>query len=255
MRGWVWLGLEVFAGALAPPRCASCDVGVGMLAVFCPACAAQAEAIRRAEPTAIAAYVYEGAIARAIARLKYERRPDLARPLGDLLWRAVAPHADELRGVIVVPVPLHPGRLAERGFNQSALLARRLARRLDAPCAMRALARDRDTAHQARLDRSDRARNAAGAFMVRDARAMRGRAVLLVDDVRTTGATLDACTRALAAAGTAGVAWAVLAQTGGVRATSTPTAKGHGERRPEQGRPPPPEGVLSAAEVSSTASS
>jgi ComF family protein len=255
MHGLLWLGLEVLASALAPPRCASCDIGVGLLAVFCPACAAQAEATRPAGPNAIAAYVYEGAIARVIGRLKYERRPDLARPLGDLLWRAVAPHADELRGAIVVPVPLHPARLAERGFNQSALLARRLARRLDAPCAMRALARDRDTAHQAKLDRSARARNAEGAFVVRDARAVRGRAVLLVDDVRTTGATLDACTRALATAGAARVAWTVVAQAGGVRAASTPAAKGHGGHRPEQGRPPPPEGVLSAAEVSSTASS
>jgi ComF family protein len=183
-----------------------------MLAAFCRACAGQAEWLGRATADAIAAYVYAGSIARALAKLKYEERPDLARPLGDLLWRAAAPHAAELRDAIVVPVPLHSARLAERGFNQSGLLARRLAHHLDAPCAARALARERDSPHQARLDRAARARNAEGAFVVRDARAIRGRAVLLVDDVRTTGATLDACAQALATAGAVRVAWAVVAQ-------------------------------------------
>jgi ComF family protein len=165
------------------------------------------------DPTNIAAFSYGGAIARAITRLKYERRPDLARPLGDLLWRAVGPHARALRGALVVPVPLHGKRLAERGFNQSALLAHRLAARLGSPWAPLALGRVRDTPRQATLDRSERSRNVRGAFRARAAISREPRLVLLVDDVTTTGATLAACAHALRDAGAASVATAVLART------------------------------------------
>ncbi len=160
----------------------------------------------------LAAFVYGGAVARAIVRLKYERRPDLARPLGDLLWSAVIPCASELRTWVVVPVPLHPGRLAERGYNQAALLARRMAWRLGAPVRAMALARLLDTPRQATLERAVRITNVAGAFRVRQPGAIAGRSVLLVDDVRTTGSTLGACTAVLMAAGAARVRTAVLAQ-------------------------------------------
>jgi ComF family protein len=212
MSPLVSLAIEVFAATLAPPRCAACDARVRLLAVFCEACASNAQAPPAAQSGERVAFAYGGAVARAIARFKYERRPDLARPLGDLLWRAVEPDADALSGAIVVPVPLHPRRLAERGYNQSALLARRLAGRLGARVAPLALARTRDAPAQATLDRRDRLSNLQGAFRAREADRVRGRTVLLVDDVRTTGATLACCAEALAAAGAAGVAAAVLAQ-------------------------------------------
>jgi ComF family protein len=220
-----WLALEGLAHLLAPPRCAACDVRVGARAVFCADCARLAEPLAPGGPHAIAAYAYGGPIAEAVTRLKYGRRPDLARPLGDLLWRAVGARADDLRGSIVVPVPLHPTRLAERGYNQSALLASRLARHLGAPCAMRALARTRDTARQTTLDRATRASNVVGAFVARAGETVRGRSVLLVDDVRTTGATLDACIEALATAGAARVAWAVVAQAEGDLPHAVPRQK------------------------------
>ena len=183
-----------------------------MLAVFCPSCAPSATSAAREPGRPRAAFVYGGAVARAIARMKYESRPDLARPLGDLLWRALEPDAASLREAVVVPVPLHPTRLTERGFNQSALLARRVAKYLRARFEPRALARTRETQQQAALDRAARARNVAGAFEARGAEAkIRGRVVLLVDDVLTTGATLDACKQALADAGAARVDGAVLA--------------------------------------------
>ena len=115
-----------------------------LLAVFCPPCARTVVSAASGPALPTAALVYGGAVARAIARMKYESRPDLARPLADLLWRALEPHAASLRGAVVVPVPLHPSRLAERGFNQSALLGRRLARHLGAPLAP-ALSRARET--------------------------------------------------------------------------------------------------------------
>jgi ComF family protein len=202
------LAIELLLEVLAPSRCAACDARVKMLAVFCPSCASTAES---APPGAATGLVYAGAVARAIMRMKYESRPDLARPLGDLLWRSIEPHAAAWRGAVVVPVPLHPNRLTERGFNQSTLLAARIVGRLDARFEPTGLVRTRETPQQANLDRAARATNVAGAFRARDPAAVRGRAVLLIDDVTTTGATLDACADALRDAGAASVGRAVVA--------------------------------------------
>ena len=204
--------LELVVSLVAPPRCAACDAPVALLAVFCPACASTVEPAPPGHDGALAAFTYGGAVAEAVTRMKYGSRPDLARPLGDLLWRAIAPHASELREAVVVPVPLHPSRLAERGFNQSALVARRLASGLGAPLRPLALSRSRDTPRQATLDRAARLANVAGSFRVRQPAAVRGRRVLLVDDVQTTGATLDACAVALRAAGATGIVTAVVAR-------------------------------------------
>jgi ComF family protein len=209
-----WILLDLLADILAPARCGACDVPVARRAVFCAACASTTERPLppARDPRALAAFVYGGALARAITRFKYEGRPDLARPLGDLLWSAMAPQASELRGSVIVPVPLHATRLAERGYNQAALLANRVAWRLGAKVRATALARTRDTPRQATLDRTDRLSNVTQAFHVREPRAVAGRAVLLVDDVRTTGSTLRACMAALTQAGAASVRTAVLAQ-------------------------------------------
>ncbi len=210
------LAFELFASLLAPPRCAACDAPVALLAAFCPPCA---RTVVRAhvddslgDSAVVAGFAYGGAVARAISRFKYERRPDLARPLGDLLWRAVEPLAPTLGGILVVPVPLHRARLAERGYNQAALLADRLARRLRAAALPLALARVRDTPQQAKLDRTARLTNVASAFRVRVPARVSGRAVLLVDDVCATGATLGACARALREARASSVAVAVVAR-------------------------------------------
>jgi ComF family protein len=160
------------------------------------------------------ASVFGGAVARAIVRLKSGRRSEIARPLGDLLWQAVAPRKEDLGSAVAVPVPLHPSRLAERGFNQSTLLAARLARRLGVPLWPSALSRTRDTPPQATLARGARLANVADAFVARQPEHVSGRNVLLVDDVWTTGATLEACESALLAAGATRVAWAVVARAG-----------------------------------------
>jgi ComF family protein len=199
------VAVELLASIVAPARCASCDAEVARLAVFCGTCASTVERAPAGDERSIAAFAYGGPVALAIARLKYDRRPDLARPLGDLLWRAVAPHAHNFRDAVVVPVPLHASRLAERGFNQSALIARRVARRLGAPLLPLALARVRDTPQQMVLDREARIANIADAFRAREPERLHQRSVLLVDDVRTTGATMNACTRALLEAGASSI--------------------------------------------------
>jgi ComF family protein len=202
---------EWVASLIAPPRCAACDESVPLLTAFCSACASTIERAARARGDSFAAFVYGGAVARAITRFKYERRPDLARPLADLLWRALEPHAPALRGAVVVPVPLHPSRLAERGFNQSSLVARRVAQRLGAVVLPLALERVRDTPRQAALDRGARIANVNGAFRARQPQRLVRKTVLLIDDVCTTGATIDACQRALVDGGASCVARAYIA--------------------------------------------
>jgi ComF family protein len=207
----IWL-----ADLLAPPACAACDARLRRRAVFCASCAAAVlpAAPRPAEagaPPLLAFGLFGGALAEAIRRLKYGDRPDLAGPLGHLARQAA--RAGGVEADLVVPVPLHPARLAARGYNQAALLGGAVAAELSLPLAARALARTRATPPQARLARAARLGNVAGAFRVRRPGAVRGRRVLLVDDVSTTGATLAACAEALRAAGAAEVTALVLART------------------------------------------
>jgi ComF family protein len=212
MSSPISLATELIASLVAPHRCAACDERCARPAAFCPACASNVERERDHDAASIAAFVYGGPIAQAIARLKYHRRPDLARPLGELLASAVEMRAGSLRGAVVVPVPLHVSRLAERGFNQSALIARGVSRRLKLPLLARALMRVRDTPQQAALDREGRIANVDGAFRAHQPARVLGRPVLLVDDVRTTGATIDSCVRVLAGAGAASIVHAVVAR-------------------------------------------
>lgn len=153
--------------------------------------------------------IYEGPLRDAIRALKYRRQKTLAEPLGTLLARSVP--ADLAAGITaVVPVPLHPARQAARGFNQSLLLAQPVARALGAPLAPRAIRRVQQEAAQAGLGASARRRNVQTAFAA-DEDVPAGR-ILLVDDVFSTGATADACARALLAGGAGGVAVLTLAR-------------------------------------------
>jgi ComF family protein len=158
---------------------------------------------------ALAPYRYEGVLEQAIRLFKYRRRDALAIPLADLMlvWADRLPPAD-----LVMPVPLHPSRLRTREFNQSLLLADRIAYRLGLPLSFESLARIRETRPQTELDRRDRARNVRRAFAVRDPEGLENRRVLLVDDVLTTGATVNDCARALRRAGAASVAVLTLAR-------------------------------------------
>jgi ComF family protein len=98
---------------------------------------------------------------------------------------------------LVVPVPLHPKRLRQRGFNQSGLLAGEFGRKLKVPVSFDIIRRKNQTQPQTRLNRAERLKNVKGAFEVTDAKRARGRRILLVDDVFTTGTTLSECARTL----------------------------------------------------------
>lgn len=191
--------LNIFAEVVGPSSCAACDVPVGPRIVFCPGCAG----------TVVGAYEYGGALATAISRLKYHDRPDLARRLAGLVLSA----HPRLVADVVVPVPLHPRRLAERGFNQAALIAWPIARQLGVPLAARALSRVRDTPKQAGLDRQTRLVNLRNAFVAHPERIkMQNPRILLVDDVQTTGATFEACIAALHEVGLSRVSTVVVAR-------------------------------------------
>jgi ComF family protein len=148
---------------------------------------------------------YDGVVRRLIHLYKYERIRSLARPLADLLLRALP--RDE-RFDCMVPVPLHWMRRWKRGFNQSDLLARKLSRRTGIPVE-RALKRLRRTKVQAGLSNHARRNNMSRAFR---ARPVAGRRILLIDDVMTTGATATACAQALKKAGAARVALLTVAR-------------------------------------------
>jgi ComF family protein len=141
----------------------------------------------------------------AIHRLKYSNSQDLAIPLGEMMvsyWQDV-----HLPAEVIVPVPLHARRLRERGYNQAALLARELGKGVGLPVLESALVRVRETSPQIDLNAKERKENVQGAFRCPDDQ-LAGKSVLLLDDVYTTGATLEACSLALKQRGARAV-WAL----------------------------------------------
>ncbi len=149
---------------------------------------------------------YEGTLRTLIHLFKFERVKTLSRRLGDFLVLALP---REQRFDAIVPMPLHWHRRWQRGFNQSELLAREVARRWNVP-VIRAVRRKRPTVPQAGLTSAQRRKNVQGAFLARQ--RLDGLHVLLIDDVLTTGATASACARALKRAGAARVSLATLAR-------------------------------------------
>lgn len=155
---------------------------------------------------------YEGPAGRLARGLKFEDMDYLAPPLGREAAARLAPLIGSLRPDLVVPVPLHWWRHSRRGYNQAELLARAIARHAGLPFSTRALARRRAGRRQLGLSRQERLRSLAGCYTARAPR-VRGLTILLVDDVVTTGATLEACARTLLRAGAAGVIGCALART------------------------------------------
>jgi ComF family protein len=136
-----------------------------------------------------------------VHELKYHGRRRVAARLAEVLLALPAVRDVLARGAVLVPVPLHPRRRRERGFNQAELLAREVGRRARLPVAPSALVRRKDTVAQAGLSAAARRRNVRGAFAVRRRAAVAGKVVVLVDDVLTTGATASACASLLRDAG------------------------------------------------------
>jgi ComF family protein len=225
--GWLRAALDGILSVLLAPACAACEelLDSPTRGAVCPACWAailpltpplcdtcgdplsswrtigqpisRCVRCRRTEPRITCCRAigeYDGALRDIVHALKYDGRRSLAAPLGTRMRER---GAEVITGAdVAVPVPLHPARRRERGFNQAADLAKHLGIPV-----VRALARVRPTAPQVTLPEGRRHGNVRGAFATtRPAASLSGRVVVLVDDVSTTGATLEACARALDAA-------------------------------------------------------
>lgn len=223
-----------------PPHCAQCGADTSPGCHLCETCGSEVRRIqppfcyRCSEPfygaidgefqcpncadrklhfeCAVAPYLSRGVVREFIHRFKYNQHRYLRLPLGD--WLAAALDDDRLKRQpfdLIIPVPLHSARLRERGFNQAELLGELLARRAGVPCR-NLLQRTRYTTTQTRLAREDRMENLRNAFLVRQSSSVNNRHLLLVDDVFTTGSTVDECARVLRQAGAASVRVATVAR-------------------------------------------
>ncbi len=174
--------------------------------ILCPSCVAwQAEIDGIRSP-----FRFDGLIREAIHQLKYRNLRALAVSLARLLQDYLV--ANPMPGEVLVPVPLHRKRLRERGYNQSSLLARELGKLINLPVVDDCLIRQRHTPPQARTSTVDeRQSNVTGAFACRN-QTLQDKQILLIDDVSTSGATLDACAGALKATGATSVWGLVLAR-------------------------------------------
>ncbi|MFH1954594.1 MAG: ComF family protein [Pseudomonadota bacterium] len=229
--------ISALADIIYPPRCPICkeflhkgrSIRDGDPLSFCPTCTADFRPITsplcpicgtlfsstleedhpcedclRKRPfyeAAWAPYRYEGATLNAIHQLKYGAKSFLADFLGPRLSRFTENRFKVPGPLLTMPVPLHPKRLRERGFNQSLLLARHVAKGLQIDLDFLSLRRIRYTMPQTSLAKKKRQENVRGAFQLKRPEAVRGKTILLVDDVATTGNTLNECAVALKRAG------------------------------------------------------
>lgn len=175
--------------AVPAPVCPRCGKPLVAARLACPQCSAHPPAITRIQ----SACWHEGALRDAILALKYSHRRDVALPLAHLLGDILS--SSNVNFDFITSVPLHPVREQERGYNQAELLAQHVANRRRLPY-LRVLQRTRATADQIGLDEGARPANVAGAFTA-DASQCANKTVLIIDDVCTTGATLNACATAL----------------------------------------------------------
>jgi competence protein ComFC len=225
--------LRALASLFYPPICTVCSASTGVGEYLCDDCRAKTPRIsapfcaRCSEPfagtisgpfacancshrrlhfeAAVAVYRSRGIVRRVVHQFKYGRETHLRYPVGQ--WLCDALEDERLRGRqfdVIVPVPLHPARQRERGFNQAALLAALLGERISVSVKP-ALERIRYTTTQTAFDRSERMENLRGAFRLRRRVNVQGLRMLLVDDVLTTGATLSECARVLKKAGAASI--------------------------------------------------
>jgi ComF family protein len=232
LAAWPAVAGRAVLDALLPPRCLGCGCNVGAPGTLCPGCweqvvflgppmcgccgfpfelAPDAElgdtlcAACHADPPpyarARAVMAYDAGSRGLVLGFKHADRTEAAPAFAQ--WMARAGHELLSDAHLIAPVPLHRWRLLARRYNQSALLANQLGRLTGVPVVPDLLVRRRNTPSQGHLSRAGRSRNVAGAFAVPPRRAwrVRGRSVVLVDDVLTTGATVAACARVLKRAG------------------------------------------------------
>ncbi len=195
---------DAFINLIFPAKCRLCAnlIREGRNPFICRNCWGKIEFIKNYPTAKIQAIgKYAGALKTAIHLLKYEGKRSLANPLGNLLINHMEKNGGLEKIDFIVPVPLHKKRLREREFNQSLLLARLVGKHFHKPILESNLMRMRMTIPQVELDQKERLKNMQGAFRVKSPEAFKGKNILLIDDVRTTGATVKECYKMLKQAG------------------------------------------------------
>jgi ComF family protein len=196
MNGWA-KGLKSWLDIFLESKCPLCERSTS--GVICPTCQRQLQQCRLPHPYQQAALPimawgeYGGALKRAIASLKYENHPQLARPLGQWLAQSWLSAKLPLKNsIVVVPIPMHPDKVAQRGFNQAELIAQSFCETTGLPLKRHGLARIQATEAQFKLSPQAREQNLAGVFALgKDfLRQHPTETVLLIDDIYTTGATV-----------------------------------------------------------------
>ena len=198
-----WSKIQVITG----PYCAACGSPSDVPASTCNHCENRTLRFDRARILS----PFDETIQGLIHQLKYRGKRSIGQRLGIMLGALLASDGDSGDLDMIVPVPLHPSRKKERGYNQIALVAYAMEARLGIRVRTDLMTRTRRTATQTKLNAEERAKNVAGAFQVTCPESVRGQEILLVDDVLTTGATVNACTQALLDAGAKRVSMAALA--------------------------------------------
>lgn len=183
---------------LKGPRCSICGkpLGKGYLQDKCHECINEKHYFTKA----ISPLEYTGIVKEAIYKYKYGKKSYMYKALGHILVQALQDEPFDYVDIIV-PVPLHKKKMQKRGFNQSELLAQYISKSLNIPLNKKDLVRVRNTDTQNKLGKSERYKNVKGAFKVQNNQAFNGLTVLLIDDILTTGATADECSKVLIKSG------------------------------------------------------
>jgi ComF family protein len=203
---------------VTPPLCPACGrpyLDVKSDDHLCGACLTRGQSFVQARAWACypAATDQDHPLREVLQRFKYGRKISLGKPLGRLLAKGCQDSFVAVRFDFMIPVPLHPKRLRWRGFNQALVLAREVGRRWQVPVDPFILLRARETAVQTELSEEERRKNVRGVFTVHPEKSVEGKVLLLVDDVYTSGATANECSRALRKAGAKEVYVLTLART------------------------------------------
>lgn len=192
-----WSSIQFFQG----PVCPSCGIPFRSKTSLLYSPTHRCGECRKRRPKfdqAVSVARYEGVLKEAILRFKYHQQANLAHPFADLILKGIN---HEFKVDHLIPVPLHARRLKERQYNQALLLSDALGRQIQSSVIPDGLERIRETSSQAGLPINERRRNVRGAFRVRQSFFIKNRRILLVDDVMTTGATVNECAQTLKKAG------------------------------------------------------
>lgn len=218
---------EAALAVLVPPLCVACGAHLrcwerwlcGRCSLLVAMSARPREKAVELGPhgSLIASYAldYSPSVSSLVWEMKYGGKPGLAEFLARFLWLGAGDlFCLAVRSRVLVPVPVHPRKRRERGYNQAEVLCRHVSSLSGIPVARRALAKRRDTPSQAGLRREERLGNVAGSFEISDLAAVGGRSVILIDDVVTTGSTLRECAIALVKGGVKDIRACAVASSG-----------------------------------------